>query len=34
MSYPEDMVDLFLENYKLYTEGKPLNHQVDFERGY
>ena len=34
MSYPEDIVDLFVENYKLYIEGKYLNHQVDFERGY
>jgi phosphoglycerate dehydrogenase-like enzyme len=34
MSYPEDMVELFVENYKLYLEGKPLNHLVDFERGY
>jgi len=34
MSYPEDMVQLFSENYRLYVEGKPLNHQVDFERGY
>lgn len=34
MSYPEDMVGLFVENYKLYLEGRPLNHLVDFERGY
>jgi phosphoglycerate dehydrogenase-like enzyme len=34
MSYPEDMVGVFVENYKLYIEGKPLKHQVDFERGY
>jgi phosphoglycerate dehydrogenase-like enzyme len=34
ISYPEDMVNLFVENYKLYIEGKPFNHQVDFERGY
>jgi phosphoglycerate dehydrogenase-like enzyme len=34
LSYPEDMVGLFVENYKLYIEGKPLKHQVDFERGY
>jgi len=34
ISYPEDMVGLFVENYKLYIEGKPLKHQVDFERGY
>ncbi len=34
MSYPEDMVGVFAENYQLYIAGKPLNHQVDFERGY
>ena len=34
MSYPEDMVDLFVQNYRRYSEGKPLKHQVDFERGY
>jgi len=34
MSYSEDMVALFAENYKLYIEDKPLKHRVDFERGY
>lgn len=34
MSYPEDMVELFTDNYRLYIEGKPLKHQVHFERGY
>jgi len=34
MSYPEDMVNLFVKNYRLYIEGKSLDHQVDFERGY
>lgn len=34
MSYPEDMVGVFAENYRLYIEGKPLKHQVDFKRGY
>ena len=34
ISYPEDMTKLFIENYRLYVEGKPLKHQVDFERGY
>ena len=34
ISYPEDITRLFLENYQLYMEGKPLKHQVDFERGY
>ncbi len=34
ISHPEDIVKLFMENYLLYTKGKPLKYQVDFERGY
>jgi phosphoglycerate dehydrogenase-like enzyme len=34
MSFPEDMVKLFAENYRLYIEGKPLKYRVNFERGY
>jgi phosphoglycerate dehydrogenase-like enzyme len=34
ISYPEDITKLFIENYKLYLEGKPLKYVVDFERGY
>jgi len=34
ISYPEDITRLFIENYHLYIEGKPLKYQVDFERGY
>jgi phosphoglycerate dehydrogenase-like enzyme len=34
MSYPEDIVNVFAENYHLYREGKPLKYQVDFDRGY
>ena len=34
ISYPEDIVRLFIENYRLYTEGEPLKYQVDFKRGY
>jgi len=34
MSYPEDMAQLFSENYQRYIEGKPLKYRVDFERGY
>jgi len=34
ISYPEDITKLFIENYLLYIEGKPLKYQVDFERGY
>jgi phosphoglycerate dehydrogenase-like enzyme len=34
ISYPESIIKLFIENYQLYIEGKPLKYQVDFERGY
>lgn len=34
VSYPENIVKLFIENYHLYIGGKPLKYQVDFERGY
>jgi phosphoglycerate dehydrogenase-like enzyme len=34
ISYPEDITKLFIENYQLYLEGKPLKYQVDFARGY
>lgn len=34
ISYPEDITELFIENYQLYSEGKPLKHIVDFARGY
>jgi phosphoglycerate dehydrogenase-like enzyme len=34
ISYPEDITRLFIANYRLYIEGKPLKHVVDFERGY
>lgn len=33
-SLPEDIAGVFMENYRLYLEGKPLKYQVDFERGY
>ena len=34
VSYPEDITDLFVENYRLFLDGKPLKYAVDFERGY
>jgi phosphoglycerate dehydrogenase-like enzyme len=34
ISYPEDITNLFIENYRLYLDGKPLKYVVDFERGY
>jgi phosphoglycerate dehydrogenase-like enzyme len=33
-SVPEDITNLFIENYKLFDEGKLLKYQVDFEKGY
>jgi len=33
-SLAEDITNLFLENYELFIEGKPLMYQVDFEKGY
>ena len=33
-SLPQDIVEIFVENYGRYMEGKPLKYQVDFERGY
>jgi phosphoglycerate dehydrogenase-like enzyme len=34
ISYPEDITRVFIENYNLFIEGKPLKDVVDFERGY
>jgi phosphoglycerate dehydrogenase-like enzyme len=34
ISYPEDLTRVFIENYLLYREGKPLKYIVDFEKGY
>ena len=34
ISYPESITQLFIENYQLYAESKPLKYQVDFEKGY
>jgi phosphoglycerate dehydrogenase-like enzyme len=33
-TFPEDMTGLFIENYRLFREGKALKHRVDFVRGY
>ncbi len=33
-SLAEDIAKIFIENYKLFVEGKPLKYQVDFEKGY
>lgn len=34
ISYPADITQVFIENYLLYIEGKPLKYVVDFDRGY
>jgi phosphoglycerate dehydrogenase-like enzyme len=33
-SLAEDISKIFIENYELFNEGKPLKYQVDFEKGY
>ncbi|MBL8102450.1 MAG: D-2-hydroxyacid dehydrogenase [Anaerolineales bacterium] len=33
-SLPEDIARVFIENYLLFNEDKPLQYQVNFEKGY
>ncbi len=33
-SFPQDIVDVFAENYRRFHRGESLLHRVDFERGY
>jgi phosphoglycerate dehydrogenase-like enzyme len=33
-SFPQEIADVFIENYHLYTAGQPLKYQVDFKKGY
>jgi phosphoglycerate dehydrogenase-like enzyme len=33
-SIPEDIAQIFLDNYRLLLQGEALRYQVDFERGY
>lgn len=33
-SFPDDIVDIFVENYRLFVTGEPLKYVVDFDRGY
>ncbi|MFZ5881819.1 MAG: D-2-hydroxyacid dehydrogenase [Chloroflexota bacterium] len=33
-SFPKDIAALFIENYRRYVSGEPLNYRVDFTRGY
>jgi phosphoglycerate dehydrogenase-like enzyme len=34
LSYPEDIAQIFLDNYRLLLQGEALRYQVDFESGY
>ena len=34
LSFPEDIAPVFIENYRRLLRGEPLQHRVDFERGY
>lgn len=34
VSFPEQVFDLFADNYRRWHAGKPLAHQVDFNKGY
>jgi len=33
-SFPEDVVEIFVENYARFVQGRPLLHIINFERGY
>lgn len=33
-SFPEDIAEIFAENWRRYLSGDPLLYQVDFQRGY
>ena len=33
-SFPDEIVPIFLENYRRFQEGHPLKYVIDFERGY
>ncbi|MEJ2587968.1 MAG: D-2-hydroxyacid dehydrogenase [Deltaproteobacteria bacterium] len=33
-SFPEDVADIFCENYGRFLAGEPLAHEVNFKRGY
>jgi phosphoglycerate dehydrogenase-like enzyme len=34
LSIPEDIAPVFIDNYRRFVRGAPLQHQVDFEREY
>lgn len=33
-SFPQDVVEIFVENYARFNSGEPLLHLINFERGY
>lgn len=33
-SFPKDIAEVFIENYRRYRDGQPLKYQVNFEQGY
>jgi phosphoglycerate dehydrogenase-like enzyme len=33
-SFPEDIANLFIENYRLFVDNQPLKYQVNFRLGY
>lgn len=33
-SFPEDIAEVFCDNYRCFREGRELNYLIDFERGY
>ena len=33
-SFPQDVINIFVQNYARFTSGEPLLHLIDFERGY
>ena len=34
LSIPEDLAPVFIDNYRRFVRGEPLQHRVDFEREY
>jgi phosphoglycerate dehydrogenase-like enzyme len=33
-SFPDDIVGIFVDNYRRFVAGQPLHYLIDFERGY
>lgn len=33
-SFPQDVVDIFVDNYKRFVEGQNLKFEIDFQKGY